>query len=456
MKEPAGAWHDLPMLRRALIAALLVGSVAVGCSDSRRPAAQFFALTDRADSNADSYASVLLRVDPSTLQPLGGGGLALGDAVTSRALSPDRRTLALGGSSFGELLFLDLSQPTRVSRLTLLSRYARDVAGEIVVEGWPRRSRLVAVATQTGTWWGPHPSQLIIVDPQRRRVIRRTPLHGTVISSVSLGDGTIALLVVGARFPTLMVVRPSGSTWSKPLSRLDLRGGDGVRLAGTFYKPTRDPALASDGRDRVFVVVSDRPIAEIRPHTHELEYHAVPLPHRYLSHPPANRPGSGGVNLRFSLSAVWLGDEQLAIGGFDELPGWIRGYGAGHRFSERALQIVNTHSWRHSKTIHATACYRVSGLRLCRATTDGWPPDGKGSRGASLLAYDSNWRGLYEKRSPYLWWGIAGGRLLAGSADGSRMSLLDPATGRLIRELRPSPLANDMWPFRLLIWKPSR
>jgi hypothetical protein len=50
---------------------------------------------------------------------------------------------------------------------------------------------------------------------------------------------------------------------------------------------------------------------------------------------------------------------------------------------------------------------------------------------------------------------MTAGRLLAGAAAGSRMAELDPATGHLLRTIKPAPIANDMWPFELIRWTPS-
>jgi hypothetical protein len=436
---------------RAVLGAVLVG-LFVGCGNGR-PAERWFVLTERYEPRGDFEASVLVPVDPQTLQPLEGGSLRLGDYVTSRVLSRDGRTLAFGGANDGELLFVDLSHP-KVERRVTVAPPAGDGSGESVeVIGWPRRTRLVAVATPNRAWWAPHPSRLLLVDPEQRRVLRRTPLRGGMITSVSLRDGTVALLGAIKRVPTLLLVRPDGSTWATNLRRLDLGGRDGVTLRGVYYRPERVPAVTTDG-ERVFVVASDRPIAEILPRTRQVRYHRVLLPRRYLSQPPADEPGSGGVNLRFATSARWLGHGQLAIGGYDELPSWVGGFGAGHRLLERRLQIVDTRSWRRLRTIPASSCEPTRGLKLCRASTSGFGPDGKGARGASLVAYDTQWQRLYAKRSPQLWWQMSAGRLLAGAADGSRIAELDPATGRLLHKIKPAPLTNDIWPLDLIRWTP--
>jgi hypothetical protein len=442
-------WHDCQMVRVALGVALV--GLLVGCGNAQ-PTERWFVLTEPYEPRGDFEASVLVRVDPQTLQPLRSRGLRLGDYVTSRVVSRDRRTLAFGGANDGELLFVDLSHPRVVRRLRV-APLVGGVGDSVDVIGWPRRARLLAVATPNTAWSAPHPSRLLLVDPEQRRVLRRTPLRDGMIASVSLRDGTVALLGAVKRFPTLLALRPDGSTWATRLHRLDLGGHDGVTLGGGYYPPDRMPALATDGK-RLFVVASDRPVAEILPRTRVVRYHRVPLRRRYLSHPPAVEPGSGGVNLRFATSAAFLGNGQLAIGGADELPSWVRGYGAGHRLLDRLLQIVDTRRWRPVRAVPATSCEATDGVTLCHAVTSGFAPDGKGARGASLVAYDMHWHRLYEKRSSELWWEMTAGRLLAGGADGSRMTELDPATGDLLRKIKPAPLANDMWPFDLIRWTP--
>jgi hypothetical protein len=115
---------------------------------------------------------------------------------------------------------------------------------------------------------------------------------------------------------------------------------------------------------------------------------------------------------------------------------------------------VNTRSWQRVRTVPATSCETTHRVTLCHAVTSGFAPDGKGARGASLVAYDTHWHRLYEKQSSQLWWDVTAGRLLAGAADGSRMTELDPVTGHLLRKIKPAPLARDMWPFDLIRWTP--
>jgi hypothetical protein len=426
------------VLRRAA-PLLLIALVAAGCGGDR-PHSQLFAVTQPFEA-----ASAVTRVDPETLRPL-GRSLRLPDVVTRPVLSRDGRMLALGGGGFGEVVFVDMSRQAVVKRMKVVRvRYAGEVA--VDVEGWPRASRLVAVATVAGAWSTPHPSRLLLVDPTRRRVVQRTPLHGTVASAVSLRDGTTALLVLGGRVPSLVVVPPTGPTWVRPLPPLDRGGGDGVRVAGIHLAPRHDPALATDGR-RVFVVATDRPIAEILPGAHVVRYHSVPIPRMYLDGPPATASGTGGVHLRYTATAVWLGKGRLAIGGDDELPSALRGGGIGHRVRVRGLEIVDTRIWRWERGVRAGFCERSSGATLCRATV--YRPNGRRDRGAGLVAYDSRWRRLYVKHSTEVRWTVVTGRLFVGRVDGGRrLRELDPATGAVLRNVA------DVFPADFFVWQPS-
>jgi hypothetical protein len=437
------------VLRTAAAAFLAASLLAGSAAGSRAP--ELFAVADAFYPKGDFYGAALVRVDPRTLQPH-AQVLRLGDAVTSRTLSPDGRTIAFGGENFDEILFVDLEQPTRVTPLKVVPH--DDAGSSIYVVGWQRPSRLIAIATIEGAWWQPHPSQLLVVDPTRERVSERTPIEGAVLRAISLRDGTIALLVVTARFPRLVIIRPNGSTWSRSLARLDLRGHERARVAHTTYAAEHVPALAADGRGRVFVVAPDRPIAEVGVRARSMRYHDVALPHEYLAYPPPMTPGTGGVHLTYATSAAWLGGGRLAIGGSDELPAPIPGYGVGHRYAVRLLQIVDTRSWRRVRTIHARSCQQLQRVWLCGASASGFPPDGKGSRGATLVAYDERWKVLYTKTSRRLWWTVSAERLFAGTPSGQQISELDPASGRAIREIKPSPLRNQMWPLDLFSWTP--
>ena len=419
---------------------------------------QLIAFADYYQPQGDFMATELVRLRPGTLRPY-GPRLRLGDAVVSApngghpGLSPDGRTLALGGENFGELLLVDLARLRRTARIVVFPGSGRDVGIEVQVASWPRPHRLVVVGTLDGTWWAPHPSELVIVDPVRRRIVRRQRLGGSVFDVATTRGGTAAVLVDRYRdkVPMLVVVPPTGGVWHAGLRSLDLGGRDGVHLGGEYFPPVRPPALAVDGRRHAFVVVADRPIADIDLTDRVVRYHAVGLPHLHLAMPPAEAPGSGGVHLTYSVGARWFGAHTLAVEGSDEYPGLVPGYGVGHRYADRRLEVVDTSSWRLVRSVPATGCERAVGLFICSATTWGYPPDGKGRLGTSLVAYTPRWKIRYTKSIE--WWGLAAGRLFDGSADGTKLWELDPRTGRTLRRVHGAPA---VWPLDLLRWVPPR
>ncbi len=407
--------------------------------------------------------SGLLHVNPKTLRPLQRNPLRLGDAIGTQVPSPAGDRIALGGINMGEILFADRSL-RHLSRLTLVRHWQRLDTVQVDVEAWPLRSRLIAVATlHMAPWWASKPSLLFVVDPVSRRVVRRLPLHGSVEAAVAARNGTTALVVAHGRDTRIVVVTPHGSVWSRALRGLDLRSGSVVRVDGTSYAPQREPVLATDGGDRVFVVAADRPIGELRLRERELRYHRVALPRRYLSYPPAEPPGSGGVKLSFGASATWLGHGMLAISGADELPVAHPGEpsGAYVRYAARKLEIVDTRTWRRARTIPASKCEPDGGVMLCNETVTGLPPRGKGARGPSLIAYDAAWRPLWAKRSTQLGWEVTAGRLLVWPFTGSRTSELNPATGLVLHRVGAAvgvqnPYSDGSPPTLLALPRPRR
>lgn len=433
------------MQRLALGIALLL--LLAGCGGSKHRSAQLIGLDTYMVGGDEFEGTALVRVRAKTLRPY-GRRLLLGDGVTGAGVrSPDGKVLAFGGYNFGEILLVDLARLKQVAKVVVAGSGGRGGV-EVRVEAWPRPDRLVAVATAEGAWRRPHPSRLVVVDPVRRRVVRRASLHGGAIASATVGDGTVALLVIPYRkgTPTLAVVRPDGRLHAVRLERLDLGGRDGVRVGGLYFAPSRLPALASDGRRHAFVVAADRPIAEVDLRTLTVRYHRVRLPDVHLSRPPAWEAGSSGPQLFLPRGAQWFGRDLLAVGGYDEYPARLSSGRIGIRMLERPLQLVDTRRWRLVRTLPVSTCRRGPALFLCSATVGGFAPDGKGQRGPSLVAYTPDWKIRYRKRSSTLWWDLVAGRLFAGSADGSSVSELDPRTGRLVRRLGRAPL----WPLEVV------
>jgi hypothetical protein len=124
---------------------------------------------------------LLSRVDARTLVPV-GRKIDIGKPPTGLlARSPDGRTIALGHGSILELRFVDVRAMRATGRLRLPG------LGSILSGIWPSPRRLVAL--QGGT-----DAAVLVVDPQARRLLERTPLDGEVTGAVGRGRLLLALL----------------------------------------------------------------------------------------------------------------------------------------------------------------------------------------------------------------------------------------------------------------------
>jgi hypothetical protein len=418
-------------------------------------AREVFALAPyQVDGAAGFEATALLKLDPRTLRPI-GGRLRLGDAVdedfagTRMVVSPDRKTLAFGGYNFGELLFIDLERLEPPRKLRIVHGHE---AGNVEVSAlaWPQRGLLVALTTVDGAWWAPHPSQLVLVDPRRGRVLRRVPLRGGVDGVSVLRDRTVILLRLPVGFgsipsgiPVLETVNPKGRIRTVRLTGLNLNGRRRVRIAGSVFRAELMPGLATDGARRAFVVAADRPIAEVDLPSLSVRYHHVRLRGGYFATTRPTAPGSGGVHLRFSRSAAWLGAGILGISGYDELPATLGAGSIGHREATTRTYILDTHRWRLIRSLPATDCKSVRDVILCSgdAVVRG---NGASEIETALVAYDRRWRIRFRKGPPPLSWQLAAGRLLVNRY-GRPVFELDPTTGKRIRRVFPPEFATTFF-----------
>ena len=438
------------MRRLALLFAGCV--VAAGCGAEHARAPQIIALdVYNVDGAAGFEGTALVKLRRTTLRPY-GHRLRLGDATTGGVFSPDRKTLALGAYNDGNVLLVDPDRLGLVKKVHVVK--GRDEADvEVDVLGWPRRNLLVAETIYDGAWWAQHPAQLLFVDPERHKVVRRVPLGGSDWGAVTLRNGAIAVLRLGATnggspggTPTVVIVGPDGHVGKAVLRRLRLVGPDSVRVDGETYPAEREPGVATDGR-RVFVVTADRPVVEIDPSPLSIRYHAVRLEDMHLPAPPPMTPGSGGVHYRLSRSATWLGHGLLAVSGLDELPGHVPGFGAGHSEVSTAVQIVDARTWRVVHTIRATGCQPARKLILCAGDV---AAGRKGEAQTRLVAYDRRWRIRYRHGPRSLYWQLVGGRLLATEDYGQgRTFELARETGRRLHPTYPPRYADGF-----LVWNP--
>ena len=396
----------------------------------------------------------LVTLDRRTLR-LRGRILRLHDAVAADTdaaatsatgqVSPDGKTLAVGGS-LGQVLLVDPARLRRVGAIRL--PHGTDV---VDVDSWPRPDRLLVVYGRFSVQ-NTRGDSVAIVDPVARRVVRRRRLFGFVWHAEKQRDGSLVLAVGPLRSRAglrVVVVSASGAIRSVALPQE--APARGIRVGGRYFPALRPPALTTDGAGRIFVVADGEPLREIDARTLRIREHRVELTTRSLGlpRPPAHLPGSAEPQLLRSRSPVWLGHGLLGVAGAVERPALLGGGMIGARYQPYGFQVIDTRTWRSVRTLPLTSCSASFGLFLCSQSVGGFAPDGKGSRGSTLLAYDRRWKLLYRNPSPTLWRQEIAGRLLAGRPDGSSIWELDGRTGAVMRRLGRIPV----WPPDLLDWK---
>lgn len=153
--------------------------------------ARSFALTDYYVARGDFYASELIPVAPLTGRRVPGQAVRLGDYVETHVLSPDRRVVAFGGESFGEVVRVDL---VRMRRLPLL-KVGR---GAVKLLAWPSPDRMIVM---TGDPEGKYATSktLRVVDPVAGKVLASRPL-GFVLATSTSAAGRVVLVASPAKY----------------------------------------------------------------------------------------------------------------------------------------------------------------------------------------------------------------------------------------------------------------
>jgi hypothetical protein len=406
-------------MRAALLAGLALVVLGAGCGSTVQAPKRAIAVDD------GLYSSFLRSVDPVTLVPR-GPRLRLRDFFVDSpspdhlTVSPDGRTLAIGGANLAEITLVDVASLRRTARLRVIRPVAR-TGVSLQVESWPRPHRLIAVVSP----WAykirhPGPERLVLVDPVRRRVVRRIILRGGVWGAGRLADGTVAVLTRGgAGAPRIVEMGPDGRTRSVRIRgfRIPTRG---VRVGREYFPREVRPAFATDGRSRAFVTVGGPRIAEVDLRTLAVRFRAVGMHGAPL---PGARPepaGSGGVHFESRPFLTWLGGGLLGVNGGDERP-VLTSSGIEAFRHQWAFQVIDTLAWRGLGTLPMYTCEGLRGLLLCSAP----------AKRFNLAVYGHDLRLRYRKDS---WWDVKDGRLFVGSGN-SVSAELNPATGVRIRRL---------------------
>jgi hypothetical protein len=267
--------------------------------------------------DATPVAPRLAWFDPATLAVLRGRKVPLGGHTGEWAFAADRSLLAVAAPGYPGIRFVDPRGMRRLGDLTLTHGAEAAVAGL----AWARRDRLLVAVSQAEGGF------VAVVDPQRRRTVRRVELPS--IHAAAALPGGMALLLgaeTGLGPVRVAVVAADGTVRTAAVDRF---------AVGTVFSSqgedlsveTKVPGFAVDpsGR-RAFVVGPDFTVADVDLDTLDVAYH--PRAARSL----AKRVG-GSVR-----SAGWLGNGLLAVAGVDYL--------GGDDARAAGLSLVDTRDWR--------------------------------------------------------------------------------------------------------------
>jgi hypothetical protein len=326
--------------------------------------------------SSENMAVELARLDPRTLRPVPGGRLKLEGTWPMRAVAPDR-SMAVLGSEAGDLTVVDLVHLRR------LGAVRTDLLGEAAFGwSWVGRSRLLLIGTAHEA-----ATDVLAVDVHARRVIRRQRFTGVVQSYVRLPHG-LALLVTPANAigrARLVVSDANAGLRTVTLTeitagfkQLDDTDGSGPRMEQAVPGIAADPA----GR-RIYVVPGGGPVAEVDVASMEVTYHrlgrsASPLQRlaRWWA-PPAEAKIISGP----SRNALWLGDGQLAVTGYD---GSAKGH---HMEIPSGLELIDTADWTARQVDrHSSSAMLAAGRLLAFGTAFGTGQNGA-NQGYGLTLY---------------------------------------------------------------------
>jgi hypothetical protein len=199
------------------------------------------------------------------------------------------------------------------------------------------------------------------------------------------------------------------------------------------------------------VIAADREVAEVDLDAHTVAYHRIVAARSLLDRldrwlqPAAEAKGLNGS----ALSARWLGDGLIAVGGSDETASVDR-RGTFHvRWHPRGVAIVDTRDWT-VRTLDPGADSFAVADDLLRVTGSSWGSD-RPQTGMGLVAYGSDRKPRFQLLSGRpAWVGfVYHGRAYVSVADETALRVVDLPSGRVVGSRRsdaPWPLLGEAAP----------
>jgi hypothetical protein len=253
--------------------------------------------------------------DPATLSVLRGRKVSLASHTGPWAFSADRSVLAIANWEIPSIRFVNARAMRRLGDLAL------DWNGGAYVAAlsWARSDRLLVAMRQ------PEGGLLAVVDPQRRREIRRVSLP-SIRSTVAVPGGMALLLSPPTGFgpAQVAIVDPEGQVRKVTLERI--QAGTVEIPAKEYRLDVKEPGFAVDAAGRrAFVVGADFTVAAVDLDTLAVTYHA-----------PSTRSLAKNITGP-SRTAAWLGNGQLAVSGVN--------FEGTHEGVPVGLRLVDTRNW---------------------------------------------------------------------------------------------------------------
>ncbi|HEU0304775.1 MAG TPA: hypothetical protein VFR32_09355 [Gaiellaceae bacterium] len=268
-------------------------------------------------------------------------------------------------------------------------------------------------------------SEVLVMDPDRRRLLATRKLEGRFLDGVRVGAAVALLLAPreGIGPSRLVVVGADASVRSVDLERI--RSGWTASFDGSW------PAVALDPERRhVFVADSDGLVAEVDVATLAVAYHS-----------PSRAPTAAQAEpgRRAYRKARWLGDGLLAVSGWDlyesvDVPGRIQ-----TRSEPAGLTLVDTRTSRFRMLDERTDSFRFVN-RLLLATGNRWDSATGRTVGMGVAGYvlDGSKRfHLFEGKAAWLAEAYAGRAYVF--LGGKRYPIVDLDRGVAVGERRNPP-----------------
>lgn len=361
----------------------------------------------------------LARIDPSTLEALGGRSLRLPFEDTW-AVAPNGRALALAVHP------QPVNEPNSIElvRLPALRRepFKIRVDGDVSALAWTSQREVVALVGKT-ICCGYARLRAVAADVRTGRIVWRRRIPGTVLHLGRMSNGLALLSAPVGRIgrASLVLVDARGVRIVRlPMSAGQIPGGGGITR-------WQEPGLAVDGTsDRAFIIGATGPTVEVDLATGVVSSHSLSRRRSLLARfddwlqPAASAKGDSGP----IRQAEWLGNGYLLLTGTDQHDGHR------HNSSESAgIELVDTRSWTERMLAPEADAYAIAdGFLLA---------DGAGG---GLAAYGPDGIQSFHLFPGRQVWvdHVIGKRAYVGALSWKRLRVVDLSTGKVIGKVSAS------------------